>query len=68
MTLPEPDQYGRWHLAAHYTLHLDADHQDGPVAVIRGKHGPLTTIPVDELQHIGDVMHAAAHTHRKETP
>ena len=61
----QPDPAGRWHLAAHYTLHLDADHHDGPVAVICGKHGLLTTIPVDELHHIGSVMISAAHAGRK---
>lgn len=63
MTLPKPDADGRWHLGQRFTLHLDGD-----LAVIRAKWGPVATIPVDELQHIGDVMHAAAHTHRKETP
>lgn len=58
--LPTPDADGHWKLAAHYTLHLDLDHPDGQAAVIRGKHGPLTTIPVDELLHIGGVMLAAA--------
>lgn len=57
MVQPDPD--GRWHLAAHYTLHLD-----GPVAVICGKHGLLTTLPVDELHHIGSVMISAAHAGR----
>jgi len=61
--LPQTDADGRWHLGQHFTLHLDGD-----LAVIRAKWGPVATIPTDRLQHIGDVMHAAAHTHRKENP
>ena len=61
MTLPEPDADGRWLLGGHFALHLDGD-----LAVIRAKWGPVATIPVDDLQHIGDVMHAAAHACQKE--
>lgn len=53
--LPQPDSDGRWPLGQNFTIHV-CEEDDTPVALIRAKWGTVTSIPVDQLHHLGATM------------
>lgn len=61
-----PDEDGRWNLSHNYTLRFEKDTTTGDyIAVVRGKHGDIATIPADELDHLHKVFYSAACVHER---